>query len=113
MLIQKERNDQSSSIHDLDEPLYHSEMSTETELRFVKVRGKLYPDVKETLARLLDHGYFLTLCTNDGEAYADAVLNTCGIANQFSAVYFRRTNDDNKAETAAKLTKRFRHSGLT
>lgn len=60
------------------------EMITETELRFVKARGKLYPDVKETLARLLDHGHFLTLCMNAGEAYTEAVLNTCGIVRTYS-----------------------------
>gem|GEM_PF-5358354 len=97
-------------VRDLDGTLYHREMITETELRFVKARGKLYPDVKETLARLLDHGHFLTLCTNAGEAYTDAVLNTCGIANPFDAVCFRRTSEDIKTEMAAKLTNRARHS---
>lgn len=85
-------------------------MITKTELRFVKARGKLYPDVKETLARLLDHGHFLTLCMNAGEAYTEAVLNTCGIANLFDAVYFRRTSEDIKTEMATESTNRARHS---
>ncbi len=85
-------------------------MITETELRLVKARGKLYPDVKETHARRLNHGHFLTLCTNAGEAYTEAVLNTCEVANLFDAVYFRRTSEDIKTEMATKLTNRARHS---
>ena len=86
------------------------EMLAEAELRFVKQRGKLYPGVKDTLARLLDQGCRLTLCTNAGERYAKTVLSTCGIENLFRMMCFRRTSADTKAKMVAGLTKRIPHS---
>jgi len=86
------------------------EMLAEAELRFVKQRGKLYPGVKDTLARLRDQGCWLTLCTNAGELYAKTVLSACGIENLFRAMCCRRTSADTKAKMVAGLTKRTPHS---
>jgi len=86
------------------------EMLAETELCFVKQCGKLYPGVKDTLARLLDQGCWLTLCTNAGELYAKTVLSACGIENLFRAICCRRTSGDTKAKMVAGLTKRTPHS---
>jgi len=84
-------------------------MLAETELRFVKQRGKLYPGVKDTLVVLRNHGCQFTLCTNAGELYAKTVLSAYGIENLFRAIYCRRTSADTKAKMVAGLIRRTPH----
>jgi len=86
------------------------EMLAEAELHFVKECGKLYPGVKDTLARLRDQGCWLTLCTNAGELYAKTVLSACGIEDLFREICFRRTSEDTKVKMVAGLKKRTHHS---
>ena len=82
----------------------------EAELRFVEECGKLYPGVKETLARLHTQGYWLALCTNAGELYAKTVLRACGIEGLFREIRCRRTSAETKEKMVAWLTSRIPHS---
>ena len=82
-----------------------SERITETELRYVKERGKLYPGVKETLQRLREDGHRLALCTNALKVYAETVLTTCRISEFFEAISYHQANKNTKTERVVSLAK--------
>ena len=81
------------------------EKITETELRYVKQRGKLYPGVKETLQRLREDGHRLALCTNALKIYAETVLTACKISEFFEVLSYHQANKNTKTERVASLVK--------
>lgn len=49
-------------------------------------RGRLYPEVAETVAQLSQGGYALAVASNGGDAYVQAVIDTCGLRPYFQLV---------------------------
>ena len=59
------------------------------ELAMVKEHGRLFDGVYELLAALASDGIEMTICGMGSKEYIDAVLERCGIAKFFKAVYHR------------------------
>jgi phosphoglycolate phosphatase len=57
------------------------------ELVDIPVSGILYPGVTETLEDLRERGYEMTICTNAGYDYLNAVMDRTGIARYFIGIF--------------------------
>jgi len=75
----------------------------ELELDSIAERGRLFPDVDETLRRLRGDGYAIALCTNGDRTYAELVLSSCGILELFDALQTNEVDGSTKAELLREL----------
>jgi len=73
------------------------------ELASIRTRGRLFPDVAETLRQLRASGHILTLCTNGDRRYAETVLSTCGVLDLFAQLCTDEIEGQTKADRARAL----------
>ncbi len=79
------------------------------ELESIRELGALFPGVRETLKRLSQNGYILSLCTNGDRRYADAVLSACGIHHLFAELQTNEAEGHTKTDLVRDLLRRVPH----